>query len=209
MRTSSESLVLVVLTAAICGHVYAQNDSITAIEAKVSLSVAVRGEPEKTASLEERMRELNVPAVSIAVVSNGQLEWAKAYGYADQEDETLATPETLFQATAISSGVSAMAAIKLVEDGRLELDRNVNEALVSWQVPENEFTREADVTLRRLLNHTAGVNGGGFGGYETETALPSVLDVLDGMGARLPSALSPRLEWLIRRLAGVTLSRSC
>ena len=59
------------------------------------------------------MRELNIPAVSIAVVSNGQLEWAKAYGYADRDDKTLATPETLFQATAISSAVSAVAALKL------------------------------------------------------------------------------------------------
>lgn len=186
MRTNSKALALIALTAAICGPLYAQDNSIAAIEAKVSLGIAVRGEPEKTASLEKRMRELKVPAVSIAVVNNGQLEWAKAYGYADKENTTLATPETLFQATAISSGVSAMGALELVEGGRLDLDRNVNEALVSWQVPENEFTREADVTLRRLLNHTAGTNGGGFGGYETETALPSVVEVLEGMGNSAP-----------------------
>jgi CubicO group peptidase (beta-lactamase class C family) len=186
MRSPSQSILLIALTAAISDPVFSQDRQIAAIEAKVSLAVAVRGESEKTASLEERMRELNVPAASIAVVNNGQLEWAKAYGYADKENGTLATPETLFQATAISSAVSAMGAMKLVEDGRLELDRNVNEVLDSWRVPENEFTREGDVTLRRLLNHTAGTNGGGFGGYETEGALPSIVEVLDGAGNSAP-----------------------
>ena len=111
MGIGSQSLVLIVLTAAICGPAFSQNHSIAAIEARVSLGVAVRGEPEKTASLEERMQELNIPAVSIAVVNNGRLEWAKAYGYADRDDKKLATPETLFQATAISSAVSAIAAL--------------------------------------------------------------------------------------------------
>ena len=111
MGMSSRSLLLIGVTAAICNPVFSQDDSIAAIESRVSLGTAVVGEPEKTASLKERMQQLNVPAVSIAVVSNGQLEWARAYGYADTDERTLATPNTLFQATAISSAVSVLGAM--------------------------------------------------------------------------------------------------
>jgi CubicO group peptidase (beta-lactamase class C family) len=67
-----------------------------------------------------------------------------------------------------------------VEQGRLALDEDVNARLVSWKVPENEFTREKKVTLRGLLSHSAGLTVHGFPGYASTASVPTVVQVLDG-----------------------------
>jgi CubicO group peptidase (beta-lactamase class C family) len=72
----------------------------------------------------------------------------------------------LFQAGSISKPVAALGALKLVEKGKLKLDENVNDELVSWKLPENEFTTDQKLTLRRLLSHSAGLTVHGFSGYE-------------------------------------------
>ncbi len=56
--------------------------------------------------------------------------------------------------------------MKMVQDGKLQLDEDVNKKLVSWKIPVNEFTKEQKVTLRRLLTHNAGISVWGFPGYQ-------------------------------------------
>lgn len=165
-----------------CDSSPAPNDKIATIESAISPTLVVIGENLPAVSLEERMKQLNVPGVSIAVINDGTLEWAKAYGFADREENVLATTETLFQAASISKPVAAMAVLKLVDEGRLDLDRNINDLLASWQIPDNEFTVEKKVTLRGLLNHTAGTTVWGFPGYENGTRIPSTVEVLEGAG---------------------------
>ena len=91
------------------------------------------------------------------------------------------TPQTLFQAASLSKPVAALAALRLVEQGKLALDQDVNERLTSWKVPENEFTKTEKVTLRRLLSHSAGLTVSGFPGYSRRRS---------GSGAR-PGARRP------------------
>ena len=90
------------------------------------------------------------------------------------------TTATLFQAGSISKPVSALGALRLVEQGKLALDEDVNTRLVTWKVPENEFTKEKKVTLRGLLSHTAGLTVHGFPGYATDEPRPTVVQILDG-----------------------------
>jgi CubicO group peptidase (beta-lactamase class C family) len=90
------------------------------------------------------------------------------------------TPSTLFQAGSISKPVSAAGALRLVEQGKLELDRDVNASLVTWKVPENEFTKEKKVTLRGLLSHTAGLTVHGFPGYAADGRVATLVQLLDG-----------------------------
>ncbi|PYV53407.1 MAG: hypothetical protein DMG96_37135 [Acidobacteria bacterium] len=68
-----------------------------------------------------------------------------------------ATSETLFQAASISKPVSALAALHLVQEGKLSLDEDVNDKLHTWKVPDNQFTANEKVTLRRILSHSAGI----------------------------------------------------
>jgi CubicO group peptidase (beta-lactamase class C family) len=132
-------------------------------------------------NLAERMKHYNVKGVSVAVINNGKIEWAKGYGVRETETNLPVTVDTLFQAGSISKPVSAMGALKIVQDGKLNLDEDVNKKLVRWKMPENDFTKEQKVTLRRLLSHSAGVSVWGFGGYPANTKLlPDVQQILDG-----------------------------
>ncbi|HEX6637936.1 MAG TPA: serine hydrolase [Steroidobacteraceae bacterium] len=141
--------------------------------------VLVTGETPKTTPLADRMAELNVPGVSIAVIHDGRIEWARGFGVKSVGGPPV-TAETLFQAASISKPVFALAVHRLVEEGKLNLDTNVNDYLESWKLPDNEFTREQKVTLRRILSHTAGLTVHGFPGYEAGAPLPSVTQILDG-----------------------------
>ena len=131
-------------------------------------------------ALQERMAFYKVPAISIAFVENGTIAWAKAYGVADVAAKTPATTETLFQAASISKPLTALAVMRLVQDGKLTLDEDVNVKLKSWKLPENEFTTAQKVTLRRLLTHSGGTTVSGFPGYTSTEVVPSVLQVLNG-----------------------------
>lgn len=143
-------------------------------------AVVVEGEPVSKATLSERMAALHVPGVSIAVIHNDRLDWARGFGVTQVGGSPI-TPETLFQAASISKPITALAVLQLVQSGRLDLDADVNEYLKSWKIPANVFTAQAKVTLRELLNHTAGITVEGFGGYSAGEPLPTLLQTLDGL----------------------------
>lgn len=110
-----------------------------------------------TESIEDRMSAYGVPGLSIAVVENGRLAWAKGYGVADTGSGRPVTTTTLFQAASISKPVSAMGVLLLVQHGLLNLDDDVNGRLKAWKIPQSGLTRDHAVTVRMLLNHTAGL----------------------------------------------------
>src|SRR5262249_61433351 len=99
-------------------------------------------------------------------------EWARGFGVVEAGVHKPITPDTLFQAGSISKPVAAMAALRLVEQGKLSLDEDVNLKLKSWKVPENEFTKEKKVTLRGILTHSAGLASHGFPGHAPGAASP-------------------------------------
>ncbi len=144
------------------------------------LPPASTGEEQKW-SLAERMAFYKVPAVSVAVINNYEIEWAKAWGVTEPGGATAASPDTLFQTAQISESVGAMAVMHLVEQGKLNLDANVNDYLKSWKVPENEFTRVKAVTLRELLSHNAATTIAGFPGYNVRVERPSLAEILRGI----------------------------
>lgn len=141
--------------------------------------VAIKG-TSSAMKLADRMAYYKVPGVSVAVINNGAIEWARGYGVAEAGTNNAVTTETFFQAASISKPVAAMGALRLVGDGKLDLDEDVNKRLASWKVPENEFTKEQKVTLRRLLSHTAGMTVHGFRGYATDEPVPTILQILNG-----------------------------
>ena len=142
--------------------------------------VLVKGEPSPNMNLVDRMNFYKVPGVSIAVIDQGRIVWARGYGFADTAAKRTVTPETRFQGASISKSVAAAGALHFVEEGRIDLDRNVNDYLKSWKVPENDFTRDQKVTLRRILSHSAGLTVHGFPGYEAGKPLPTLVQVLNG-----------------------------
>ena len=135
------------------------------------LVVGVQGE-ERHVTLDEALTLLNVPSASIALIDEGRIAFARAYG----QD---ATPETLYQAASLSEFVAAIGAMRLVENGALKLDEDVNETLTAWKVAANEFDSTHKVTLRGLLSMTGGIGVPGFVGYEVG-APPTLTQILDG-----------------------------
>jgi CubicO group peptidase (beta-lactamase class C family) len=136
--------------------------------------------PWKRMKLAERMAHYNVPGVSIAVINDYQVEWTRGYGVLEAGKGEPVTPDTLFQVASPGKVVVAVAALHYVDKGALDLDSDVNQSLVSWQVPDNEFTAEEKVTLRRLLSHSAGVTVEWFRGYALGEEVPTLQQVLDG-----------------------------
>ncbi len=126
------------------------------------------------------MRHYGVEGVSIAVIRDSKLEWAKGYGLADVEAKQPVTAATLFQAGSISKPVAAMGALVLVQEGKLALDGDINKYLKEWKVPSNAHTAKAPVTLAGLLSHTAGLTVHGFPGYAAGTTVPTIVQILDG-----------------------------
>jgi CubicO group peptidase (beta-lactamase class C family) len=173
------------LTLAFCADTQA-SDSVAgrqrAVEEGLLPAVVVEGDSVPTYSIAARMEHYKVPGISIAVINDGKVEWAKGYGLKRVGSTDSVTESTRFQAASISKPVTATAALRLVEEGRLKLDANVNDELKSWRVPDNEFTKKQPVTLGEILSHTAGLTVHGFPGYAAGEKVPSAVDVLDGKG---------------------------
>ena len=128
----------------------------------------------------EQMARRRIPGVSLAIIQDGRIVAARAYGVVDETSRAPVTTATLFQAGSISKPVSALGALHLVESARLSLDGDVNANLKAWKLPESRFTTSDKVTLRRLLSHTAGLTVHGFPGYDVADPVPTVVQVLNG-----------------------------
>ncbi len=140
-------------------------------------------------TLSEIMAEYAVPGVSIAVIWDFDIHWAKSYGVADVETGAPVETDTLFQAASISKPVAAMAVVRAVQEGKFSLDDDINSILESWKLPPSEFTKETPVTPRTLLSHTSGTGDGfGFPGYHPSDPLPTTVQILNG---EKPSNVGP------------------
>ena len=132
-------------------------------------------------TLEELMAEFGVPGVSVAVIRNFEIHWAKAYGVADVVTGAPVDTATMFQAASISKPVSAMAVMKAVQDGRFSVDDDINDILETWTLDGGRFTRDLPVTPRTLMSHTSGLGDGfGFPGYHPDAPLPTIVQILTG-----------------------------
>lgn len=152
-----------------------------------------------TWSIDERMKYHNVPAVSVAVIENYEIAWAKAYGWADKEEKNPATTETLFQAASISKSINALGILNWVETESIDLNSDFSEHLNSWNLKSRKKANNKKITLANLLSHTAGLNGHGFDGYEIDDKIPTTLQILNGKrpanSKRIESETEPNKEF--------------
>ena len=134
-----------------------------------------------TLTIAELMARFNVPGVSVAVVRDHQIHWAKGYGIADVATGAPVDTGTMFQAASISKPVAAMAVLRAVQDGLFTLDTDINSILTSWKLDGGQFTKDGPVTPRMLTSHTSGLGDGfGFPGYDPSDSVPSVVQILGG-----------------------------
>jgi CubicO group peptidase (beta-lactamase class C family) len=123
------------------------------------------------------MEEHGVPGVSLAVIDDFAVAYARSYGEA--EPGRPATEDTLFQAASLSKPVAALVAAELAEQGRVDLEADVSTMLTSWTFPPSEF--DQPITLRMLFAHRGGINVPGFPGYTLSESLPELDRLLLGV----------------------------
>ncbi len=140
----------------------------------------IRFEGDSAWTMESRMKHYDVPGLTIAVIRDSKIAYVKSYGITDKTSKQPVTAQTLFQAASISKPVSAYAALKIVEQGKINADADVNTYLKSWKLPDNEFTAAKKVNLKHLLSHSGGVTVGGFAGYAVGDSVPTLIQVLNG-----------------------------
>jgi CubicO group peptidase (beta-lactamase class C family) len=132
-------------------------------------------------TLQQLMERFRVPGVSVAVIKDFEVHWARGWGLADVEAKTPVTTETMFQAASISKPVAAMASLRAVQEGKFKLDQDINTILKSWKLPTGEYAKDRPVTPRMLMSHTSGTDDGfGFPGYNPSAAVPTIVQILDG-----------------------------
>lgn len=106
---------------------------------------------------------------AMATIKDGVVEYEIFHSVGKPVDRN-----TIFQVSSLSKWISAFGIMKLVEDGKLELDAPVSKYLTRWQLPQSDFNNE-EVTVRRLLSHTAGLTDGlGYSGFEAGTTVQTI-----------------------------------
>lgn len=180
IRSRRSAVLLFLLAAAVPSAAAAPKGDPRAFETLLAPPVSVEGEPAERWTLEQRMAHWKVPGVSIAVIRDGKVAWARGYGVLQAGRPEKVDTETVFSVGSVSKVGTAAAALRLVDAGKLALDRNVNDYLTRWKVPDNPYTAVRPVTLRGLMSHSAGLTVHGFGDFQPGEKLPTVIDTLEG-----------------------------
>ncbi|HSZ86632.1 MAG TPA: serine hydrolase domain-containing protein [Puia sp.] len=151
---------------------------IALVENNLASEIQVEGEPNW--NVKDRMKFYNVQGISIAVIKNYQIEWAKGFGWADSAEQRPITTSTLFQAGSISKSLNSVGVLKLAQQGKINLYTNINNYLTTWKFPYDSISHGKKITIANLLSHSAGLTVHGFPGYERGDSIPTLQQVLDG-----------------------------
>src|SRR5262245_28122051 len=168
--SSLAALAVIATTAA------AQNPA--AIEHHLRYGVRLADQPDAALEILDRMKSWHAPGVSIAVIDNYRIVFAKGYGVAEFGGTKPVDSTTLFLAGSISKPIFTSGFLRLLEDRKIPLDAEANSLLKSWHLPDSRFTQSEKVTIRRLLTHSAGLTVWGFPGYELGKPVPTVPQLL-------------------------------
>ena len=155
------------------------NQRITHIINNLLAPTGLEGKFSPPQTLRNRLKHHHTPGISIAAINDFEVEWAQGFGVRDVRSGKQVTAHTLFQAGSISKPVFALAVMRLVQAGRLNLDEDIHHYLSSWRLPPNDGW-QPKITLRQLLSHTAGLTVHGFPGYQASELLPTTPQVLSG-----------------------------
>ncbi|WP_087022978.1 serine hydrolase domain-containing protein [Thaumasiovibrio subtropicus] len=156
----------------------ATGNLIDAIESNLYSPIEIVGDAPST--LQQRMAHYQVPGLVIAVINDHELAWVKGYGVKEAGKAAPVTEETLFQVASISKAVTSTAVLHLASQDKIDLDKEANDYLTSWKVPDSKHTTHHPVLVRHFINHTSGLSQHGFPGYPIDQPVPNAAQILTG-----------------------------
>jgi len=133
-------------------------------------------------NISERMEHYRITGLSLVAIEKSKISKSDYFGVLEAGSDQKINEHTIFNACSISKFLTSILVSKLVEQGFLNLDEDINKKLVSWKVPDNQFTKHKKVTLRNLLCHQSGIVDpeSSFTAVESFNDMPSMLEILDG-----------------------------
>ncbi len=149
---------------------------------------------ERPNTIVERMAKYKVKGMSIAVIHDHKIVWAKGYGWADEAEKRPVTTETLFEPGSISKSLNAVGILKLAQEKKVDLYTDINTYLTSWKFPYDSLSKGKKITLAQILTHNAGLSVHGFPGQNINGQLPTVYEVLDGKRPAVTPAVRSEFE---------------
>lgn len=150
------------------------------VEQGLRLPVLFEQAQEQTFNVGERLAHYKVPGISFALIDNGQIAWAKGYGATSVSSNQPVTAETVFQAASIAKPVTAYGVMRMQDKGKLDIRADIQQYLTSVALPASDGAAGSDVTFKNLLDHTSGLSGGGYGGYQQGQDIPSDIQTFRG-----------------------------
>ena len=147
-----------------------------------------------TEAVNQQFEKEFVGNFAMAIMKNGEIENELFYSKNKKVDRN-----TIFQVSSLSKIVSAAGVMKLVELGKIDLDTPVSKYLKRWKLPPSEFDNE-EVTVRRLLSHTAGLTDGlGYNGFKNKNSVQTLEESLtkakDADNTEVKVGLEPGTKW--------------
>lgn len=155
-------------------------------------AVLSEGPPERLA-LADRMARWKVSGLSVAIIDDCRIVDARGFGVTARNGTPVAV-DTLFQAASVSKPVAAYVALRLVENDILTLDDDIGPQLKVWRLPPSPLLKDNPVTLRGLLSHNAGLGPSGYGGYPRGSALPTLIQTLNGEAPARPKPVEVKAQ---------------
>lgn len=133
-------------------------------------------------NIKERMEHYNVSGLSVAIIDKGQPPITECFGLLEVGTNENVNSHSIFNACSISKFLTAMLVIQLSEQGILDLDEDINKRLSTWKLPNNEFTKNHKVTLRKLLCHQSGIIDpeDSFPELNLIHGIPTMVELLEG-----------------------------
>lgn len=150
------------------------------LENGIRKQVRFLGEPEHLDSIQKKMSQHKIPALSLALIEHGHIAWTDTYHNTQYPKERHLDCTSIFQAASLSKPVTFLAAVRMASAGKIDLDKNIQLYLKHYTLPKGKQTADNPVTFRNLFAHTSGITPGGYEGYAQGQPLPSLTDILKG-----------------------------
>jgi CubicO group peptidase (beta-lactamase class C family) len=143
--------------------------------------------------IESQVAYRGLPGMSVAIVHDQDIIWAKGFGFADVEKQVPATPSTIYRIASISKVFTAVAVLQLRDAGKLGLDDPVEKHL-SWFKIKNPHPDAPPITIRHLLVHTSGLPREAAFPYWTDFKFPSRDEMIKGLAGQ-EAVYPPETNW--------------